>query len=64
MRKPKITRRDRLTNEVALYLRQVGRKAPKGGMDPNDRTLDHELELRLKRMSPLDFNDLTRADDE
>lgn len=64
MRKTKISRQDRLANEIALFTQRAGRKAPKGGLDPNDRKLDHELEHRLKHMSPLDIDELTRADDD
>lgn len=63
MRKPKITRQDRLANDLALHVRQIGRKAQRGE-EPNDREHDHELENRLKRMSPLDIDRLTRADDD
>jgi hypothetical protein len=63
VRQPKITRQDRLANDIALYTQQVGRKAQRGA-DPNDRKHDQELESRLKRMSPLDIDQLTRADND
>lgn len=63
MRKQKTTRQDRLANEVALFAQQVGRKAQKG-VEPNDRKHDHKLERRLKHMSPLGIDKLTRAGDD
>lgn len=63
MRKQKIARHDRLANEVALFVQQVGRKAQKG-VEPNDRKHDHELERRLKHMSPIDIDKLIRTDDD
>jgi len=50
----------RLASDVAVYLRQVGRKAQKG-QNPNDRGHDRELEQKLRQMRPEDFDALIRA---
>ncbi len=63
MTPPKPKKRDKLASDVAIYLREVGRKAQKG-QEPNDRGHDRELERKLKRMSPLEIDALTRADDD
>jgi hypothetical protein len=48
---------------LALYVKQVGRKAQKG-VEPNDRRHDREVERAARRMSPLRFDALLRAGDE
>ena len=44
--------------KMADYLKRTGRKARKGGMDPNDRGTDHDFEKVVKRMSPEEFEAL------
>jgi hypothetical protein len=56
-------RKARKAAAVALYVKQVGRKAQKG-VEPNDRRYDREIERQARRMSPLEFDALLRADDE
>lgn len=63
MTPPKPKKRDKLASELAIYLREVGRKAQKG-QEPNDRGHDRELERKLKRMSPLEIDALSRDEDE
>jgi len=55
-------RRERKAAALALYVKQVGRKAQKG-VEPNDRRHNKEVERRAKRMSPIEFDALLRADD-
>ena len=63
MTPPKPRKRKKLASDIAIYLREVGRKAHKG-QEPNDRGHDRELERKLKRMSPFEIDALTRAEDE
>lgn len=49
---------------VQKFLTDTGRKAHRGAPDPNDRSTDHEVELRLKRMKPEDVDRLMRDDEE
>lgn len=63
MTPPKPKKRDKLASELAIYLREVGRRAQKG-QEPNDRGHDREFERKLKRMSPLEIDALARAEDE
>ncbi len=63
MTPPKPRKRKKLASDIAIYLREVGRKAQKG-QEPNDRGHDRELERKLKRMSPFEIDALTRAEDE
>jgi hypothetical protein len=61
--KPKQQRRERLASDVAVYLKEVGRKAQKG-RDPNDRGHDRELERKLRRMRPEELDALMRSGDD
>ena len=63
MTPPKPRKRKKLASDIAIYLREVGRKA-QNGQEPNDRGHDRELERKLKRMSPFEIDALTRAEDE
>ena len=48
--------------EVASFLRQYARKAPKRG-EPNDRGYSRRTELKFKRMAPRELDDLLHGDD-
>lgn len=61
--KPSKKGRQRLASDVAVYLREVGRKTQKG-RDPNDRGHDRELERKLRRMRPEDVDALMRSGDD
>lgn len=50
-------------SELALFLRQYGRKAPHRG-EPNDRSYSRDIERRVKRMSPEDLSHLMHNDAE
>lgn len=58
--KPKPKKREKLASDVAIYLKEVGRKAQKG-QEPNDRGYDRELERKLRRMRPEDVDALIRS---
>lgn len=60
---PNPKKRERLANDVAIYLKKVGRKAQKG-QEPNDRVYDRELERKLQQLRPEDFDALIRAGDD
>jgi hypothetical protein len=50
-------RKQKLTGDVASFLRQYQRKR-KNTPDPNDRGYDRELEKKLQRMKPEDVAEL------
>ena len=50
------------TAEIAVFLKQFGRKAQKR-VEPNDRRYSHELESKLKAM-PADLLDRLMREDE
>jgi len=52
------TKRALKSAQLAEYLKRTGRKARKGGIDPNDRGTDHDFEKVVKRMSPEEFEAL------
>ena len=58
--KLKQQKREKLASNVAVYLKEVGRKAQKG-QEPNDRGHDRELERKLRRMRPEDIDALMRS---
>lgn len=62
-RTPNQKKRERLANDVAIYLKKVGRKAQKG-QEPNDRVYDRELERKLQQLRPEDLDTLTRTGDD
>lgn len=49
---------------VQKILTDAGRTARRGGLDPNDREADHEVERRLKRMKAEEVDRLMRDDEE
>ncbi len=49
--------------ELAAFIRQYGRKAPKSG-EPNDRSYDRTLEARIKRMRLEELDMLMRDEDD
>ena len=49
--------------EIAVFVRQSGRRAQKG-CEPNDRNYDREVEQRLRRMDPDEFDRLLRDDED
>lgn len=63
MTPPKPKQRQKLSSDLAVYLRKVGRKAQKG-KEPNDRACDRDFGRKLKSMSPLEIDALMKADDE
>jgi hypothetical protein len=50
-------RRKRLIGELGSFLRQYRRKRHPN-FDPNDRSYDRELEQKIKRMDPVELDDL------
>lgn len=58
----KRSKRAKLAGDVAIYLKEIGRKAQKG-REPNDRGFDRELDRKLKQMRPEDVDALMRDGD-
>jgi hypothetical protein len=56
-------RRSLKSAEVAVFVRQYGRKAQKG-VEPNDRRFNEDVERRVKQMDPLELDRLLRDDEE
>jgi hypothetical protein len=56
-------RRSLRAAEVAVFVKQYGRKAQKG-VEPNDRRFDEDVQRRVKQMNPLEFDRLIREDEE
>ena len=61
---PKKRRKKRRVTEadLGLFLQKYRRKAHRGH-DPNDRTYDHNVEKKIKRMKAEDVDRLIRGDD-
>jgi hypothetical protein len=55
--------RGRLQTEIAGFVREYARKAPRHG-EPNDRGYDRKMEDQVKRMNPLDLSALMHGDEE
>ena len=49
--------------DVALFVRQYGRKAQKG-VEPNDRNYNEDVERRIRRMDPVELDRLMREDED
>ena len=49
--------------ELAIFIRQYGRKAQKG-VEPNDRRYDKDVEREVKRMDPITLDRLMRDDED
>ncbi len=54
--------RAREAEEVARFVREVGRKGRRG-LDPNDRPYDRGVEARVRRMAPEELDRLLREED-
>jgi len=52
-----------MVTEVELFIQQYARKAERG-MDPNDRAYNHKLEERIKRMDPIELDELMHGDED
>lgn len=51
-------RHRRLEARIPLFMKQYGRKRPKGGGEPNDRKYDRRLERRIKMLDPRELDEL------
>ena len=60
--KARVDRRQRLQNQIAVFVRQYERKSSPG-YDPNDRGYDRNVERRVKRMKPEDLDDLLHGEE-
>lgn len=49
--------------ELAVFVRQYGRKAQKG-CEPNDRRYDRDTEQAVLRLNPLELDRLLREDED
>ena len=56
-------RRSLKSAEVAVFIRQYGRKAQKG-IEPNDRRFNEDVERLVKQMDPVELDRLLREDEE
>ena len=69
-KKPKARRLNReekralISADVGLFIQRYRRPAQKGGLDPNDRCFDHDLQFKIKRMSPEQLDRLMRDGEE
>jgi len=59
----RIEKRSLRAADVAVFVRQYGRKAQKG-IEPNDRRFNEDVERAVKRMDPTVFDGLMREDEE
>lgn len=49
---------------IGLFIRRYRRTARRGGLDPNDRSFDLDVQRQLKRMAPEQLDRLMRDDEE
>jgi hypothetical protein len=52
-------KRDRTAESWQLFVKLIGRKAQRG-VEPNDRKHSKQMDRRLRRMRPEDFDQLIR----
>lgn len=50
--------------KIARFVKLYSRKSRKGGLDPNDRSYDHEVEKQIKAMKPEELDRLLREDED
>jgi hypothetical protein len=50
--------------KVAVFMKKAGRKARKGGLDPNDRHYDVDFAKSLRRMKPERLDEIMREDED
>lgn len=53
-------RRDRLAGELGSFVKQYQR--PKGHGEPNDRRYSRDVQGRVRRMDPLEFDEIMRGE--
>ncbi|SFJ67451.1 hypothetical protein SAMN05216304_111117 [Bosea sp. OK403] len=53
-------RKARNAAEVQLFVQRAGRKTRAGGLDPNDRNVDHRVAEAVRRMKPDQLDALLR----
>lgn len=53
-------RKARIAANVQLFVQRVGRKTRAGGVDPNDRNVDHRVADAVRRMKPEELDALLR----
>jgi hypothetical protein len=54
----------KLAEDIAVFVRQYGRKKRASGYDPNDRHYDRKVETLVKQMDPVELDTLLRGDAE
>ena len=59
----KSKRKRKLEVDIGVFVKQYKRKSYPTH-DPNDRRYDREVEEKIKRMSPKEFNDLLYGEDD
>src|SRR5437764_1215010 len=52
----------KLAEDIAVFVRQYGRKKRASGYDPNDRHYDRKVEKMVKRMDPVEPDTLLQGD--
>ena len=53
----------RLEGEVGVFVKQYGRKRPRGG-EPNDRRYDRKVEQKIKSIDPRELDVLMNSEDD
>jgi hypothetical protein len=56
------SRKRRLANQIGEFMREYGRKKRPGGLDPNDRQYDRQLQATVKRMDPAELDEMLHGD--
>jgi hypothetical protein len=51
-------KKQQLSDKLRTFVRQCGRKKPRGSKEPNDRGFDHDLQQIIKRMKPEELDEL------
>jgi hypothetical protein len=51
-------KKQQLSDKLRTFVRQSGRKKPRGSKEPNDRGYDHDLQQIIKRMKPEELDGL------
>ena len=57
-------RRSRLASEINTYIDKVRRAHGRAGHEPNDRKYDHEVAKLVRRMDPVELDEVMRDGEE
>jgi len=56
-------RKKELKSKMGVFIQQYARKKQKR-QEPNDRTYDRDVERRIKKLKPMEFDELLYESDE